>query len=73
MEISFDGAKRRETLARRGVDFADSWRVFDGPVFSFEDTRVAYPEPRIATYGLLDERLVAVIWTETATGRGSYR
>lgn len=69
MEISFDDLKRRETLARRGLDFADAWRVFDGPVFTFEDTRFVYPETRIATYGLLDDRLVAVIWTETRNGR----
>jgi uncharacterized protein len=69
MEISFDPVKRALTLANRGLDFADAARVFEGPEFTFEDTRVEYPEPRLVTYGLLDGRLVAVIWTETARGR----
>jgi len=69
MEISFDPAKRALTLAERGLDFADAARVFGEPEFTFEDTRFDYPEPRFATYGMLDGRLVAVIWTETARGR----
>lgn len=69
MEISFDPVKRALCLAERGLDFADAAKVFDGPVFEFEDDRFVYPERRIITYGLLDERLVAVVWTETATGR----
>ncbi|TXC72494.1 BrnT family toxin [Sphingomonas ginsenosidivorax] len=69
MEIEFDPLKRALTLADRGIDFADAQTVFDGPVFEFEDTRFAYPEPYFATYGLLGERLVAVIWTETDTDR----
>ncbi|MEG3163050.1 BrnT family toxin [Sphingomonas sp. PB2P19] len=69
MDIRFDPVKRMLTLDERGIDFADAGKVFDGPVFEFEDTRFAYPEPRFATYGLLGERLVAVIWTATDTGR----
>ena len=69
MEISFDPAKREATLRYRGLDFADADTVFAGPVFEFEDDRFDYPERRFATYGLLGERMVAVIWTATATGR----
>jgi uncharacterized DUF497 family protein len=69
MEISFDPVKRAETLRERGLDFADAARLFEGPEVTFEDTRFDYPEARFATYGLLDDRLVAVIWTETALGR----
>jgi uncharacterized DUF497 family protein len=69
MEIIFDPVKRALTLAQRGIDFADAGKVFAGPVFEFEDVRFAYAERRIVTYGLLADRLVAVIWTEAATGR----
>lgn len=69
MEISFDPIKRALTLADRGLDFADAAKVFEGPVFEVEDDRFVYLEERIITYGLLDGRLVAVIWTETASGR----
>ena len=69
MEISFDPEKRRRTLARRGLDFADAGTVFAGPVVEFEDVRFAYPERRFATYGLLVGRMVALVWTEAANGR----
>ena len=69
MEISFDPEKRAATLAERGLDFADAARVFGGPVFEFEDRRFAYPEARLSTIGLLDGRMVVVIWTESEGGR----
>ncbi len=68
-EISFDAAKRRTTLLTRGLDFADAAKVFNGPVFEAEDTRFAYPEQRYSTIGLLDGRMVVIIWTETVNGR----
>jgi uncharacterized DUF497 family protein len=69
VEISFDPDKRMATLVRRGLDFADAATVFEGPVFEFEDDRQPYPERRIVTYGLLEGRLVAVVWTATSSGR----
>lgn len=69
MEISFDPDKRDATLGQRGLDFVDAAKVFGGPVFEFEDDRLPYPERRIITYGLLDGRLVAVVWTATERGR----
>lgn len=69
MEISFDRVKRALCLAERGLDFADAGKVFDGLVFEFEDDRFVYPERRFVTYGLLNERLLAVVWTEMARGR----
>lgn len=63
------GAKRALTLAERGLDFADALRVFeDRSLTAVDDTavddRIAYGEVRYLTYGWLDERAVAVVWTE---------
>lgn len=69
MEIIFDPVKRALTLVERGIDFADAGKVFAGPAFEFQDVRFDYPEPRFSTIGLLDERMVVVIWTETPSGR----
>jgi uncharacterized protein len=69
VDISFDPAKREATLRERGLDFLDAAEVFAGPEVTFEDMRYDYSEPQFATYGLLNGRLVAVIWTETETGR----
>ncbi len=68
MKISFDPAKRAATLADRGFDFADAAKVFGGKTFTLLDDRFEYGEERYQTYGLLDGRLVMVVWTP----RGEY-
>ena len=69
MEISFDPVKRAWALAERGLDFADADKVFAGTVFEFEDERVAYPERRYSTIGMLEDRMVVVIWVDAEDGR----
>jgi uncharacterized DUF497 family protein len=69
VDIGFDSLKHALTLAERGLDFADARKVFDGPMFEFEDDRFAYPERRYSTIDLLDDRMVVVIWTEADYGR----
>ena len=51
------------------LDFADAARVFAGPVFEFEDDRFTYTEPRYSTIGMLEARMVVVIWTDADDGR----
>lgn len=69
VEISFDPIKRALALADRGLDFARAGEVFAGPVFEAEDERFEYPEPRFSTIGLLDGRMVVVIWCGVEGGR----
>jgi uncharacterized protein len=64
MAISYDPAKRDETLAERGLDFADAEQVFAGLTLTLPDLRHDYGEDRFQTYGLLYGRLVMVVWTE---------
>ena len=63
MEISYDSEKRDLTLARRGLDFADAAQVFAGTALTIEDDRRDYGEARYQTLGLLNGRLVMVVWT----------
>lgn len=63
MKIGFDPAKREWTLEHRGLDFADAERVFAAPGITVEDDRRDYGEDRYLTYGRLDGRLVAIVWT----------
>jgi len=63
MRISFDPVKRAATLADRGLDFADASLVFAGATLTILDDRFEYGEPRFQTYGLLNGRLVMVVWT----------
>jgi len=47
------------------VDFADAEGVFSGATFTFEDDREGYGEERWVTLGLLGERVMVIIHTET--------
>ena len=69
MTIVFDPAKRAQTLAGRGLDFADAASVIDGVKYQFVDDRFDYGEERITTIGLLDGRMVVVVWTRRGEDR----
>jgi uncharacterized DUF497 family protein len=63
MKVSFDPQKRDQTLAERGLDFADAALVFAGVTLELEDTRKDYGEKRIICYGHLAGRMVVVGYT----------
>ncbi|MBT0653977.1 BrnT family toxin [Geomobilimonas luticola] len=63
MIIEFDTAKREKTLLERGLDFADSGKVFQGLHFTAPDDRFDYGEDRFITVGTLDDRIVVLVWT----------
>jgi uncharacterized DUF497 family protein len=64
MDIEFDPVKRAITLAERGLDLAEVWRVFAGPVLTFDDHRFDYGEDRKITIGYLYDRMVLFAWTK---------
>lgn len=64
MKLTWDEEKRRNNLAKHGLDFADSDAVFRGAVFIFEDERHSYGEQRFVALGLLHEIVVAIAFTE---------
>lgn len=61
--VTFDPAKRIKTLAERGLDFLDAEKVLAGRTLTFEDDRKSYPERRWITVGLLEGRMVLIVWT----------
>lgn len=69
MDIEFDEEKRRWTLEQRGLDFADTLRVFQGDEFTLSDDRKNYGEERFLTVGFLDSRMVMVVWTPRGESR----
>lgn len=64
MNFIWDEAKRRANLIRHGLDFADAWRVFEGPMVMFEDDREDYGEHRLIGVGMLDALVVLIVHTE---------
>ena len=70
MKITFDQLKREITLAERGFDFAtDAALVFAGITITLTDSRFEYGEERFQTYGLLNDRMVMVVWTARGDAR----
>jgi uncharacterized protein len=66
---SWDDAKRRITLAERGLDFADAGLIFGGRTMTLPDERRDYGERRFITAGWLRDRFVVVVWTPREGGR----
>ncbi len=69
MAITWDEAKRRRTLVKRGPDFADAELVFAGRITTLPDARRDYAEPRFITAGWLRGRFVVLVWTPRDGGR----
>lgn len=67
--FEWDEAKRLRTLRERGPDFRDARLLFDGrPFYSYPSLR--FGEDRVVSIGLLEQRLIAIVWTER---NGAYR
>jgi uncharacterized DUF497 family protein len=66
---TWDEAKRRITLAERGLDFADAELVFAGTHFTRAADRLDYGEARFITAGFLSGRFVVLVWTPRNDGR----
>ena len=65
MRFIWHEPKRQANLKKHGLDFANAERVFAGPTLTFEDDREAYGEQRWVTLGLLGEKVVVIVHTET--------
>jgi len=63
MQLEFDSIKRDKTLAERNLDFSRAGELFAGRHFTAQDDRQEYAEERFITVGVLDTRLVVVVWT----------
>jgi uncharacterized protein len=63
VKITFDKAKREQTLARRGLDFADAAEVFKELHTVLADDRFDYGERRYISAGYLRRRMVVIVWT----------
>ena len=69
MRITFDPVKRDRTLAERELDFAHADQVFAGTHFTLDDDRFDYGEVRLITVGMLNERMVVLVWTPRGEAR----
>ena len=56
-------------LFRSNLDFADAAKLFEGKTLTLLDDRFAYEEVRYQTYGLLNGRLIMMVWTPRGAAR----
>jgi uncharacterized protein len=64
MNFEWDEQKSELNIDKHGFDFVDAHRVFDLPIVVDLDQRNDYGEDRWIGTGLLDQRVVVVIFTE---------
>jgi uncharacterized DUF497 family protein len=69
MRITFNRAKRGQTLRERGIDFNDARHVFAGRTMDRKDDRADYGEVRMQTVGYLDGRMMMIVWTQRGIAR----
>lgn len=66
MEFQWDERKNESNIEKHDIDFHDATLIFAAPMRVVLDTRYDYGEDRSIGYGLLDNRVVVVAFTEPA-------
>jgi uncharacterized DUF497 family protein len=64
MQFEWDSQKNTGNLRKHGLDFSDANQIFAGPILEALDTRADYGEERFVGIGLLQGRVVVVVYTE---------
>ena len=66
--MSYDPGKRKKNQRKHKVDLAECEPVFDEPMLTCEDIRDEYGEQRFVSLGLLEGRVVVLVWTDREDG-----
>lgn len=64
MNFEWDERKNEVNIDKHGFDFADAERVFDLPMIVELDERNDYGEARWIGLGMLNGRVVVIVYTE---------
>ena len=64
MNFEWDEQKNQTNIKKHGLDFGDAYKVFEHPMLVNLDGREDYGEDRWAGVGLMDMRVVAIVFTE---------
>jgi uncharacterized DUF497 family protein len=67
MHVEWDEEKRKANLSKHGLDFADASGVFQAPRLTWLDTREDYGEDRWCSLGMLQGRVVVLVYTERSS------
>jgi uncharacterized protein len=64
MRFKWNKHKNRANIQKHGLDFADAWKIFTRPMLVALDDRDDYDEDRWIGIGILQSRVVVVVYTE---------
>ena len=64
MTYTWDEGKNRANILKHGIDFLDVPAMFQHPMVTFLDQRQDYGEDRWIGIGLMDMRVVVIVFTE---------
>ena len=65
MKFEWDAQKNRANIQKHRLNFADAHRVFDYPMLVKVDDRAEYGEDRWVGIGLMNLRVVVIVFTES--------
>lgn len=68
MKFEWDQRKNKSNIHKHGLDFADVPEIFDGHMLVRLDTRNEYGEDRWVGIGLIQNRVVVVVYIEKGEG-----
>lgn len=64
MNFEWDENKRIENLKKHGVDFVVAYKLWNSKMIFQEDARIDYGERRWVGMGLLNERVMIIVFTK---------
>ena len=63
MEFEWDEEKNGSNLEKHGIDFETAMLIWEGPVVEKVSNRRDYGENRFVVFGMVDNRVLAVVYT----------
>lgn len=64
MKFEWDENKREINILKHEIDFVDAQKIFDYDTVIIEDSRFNYGEQRFIAIGLLNSKIIVVVYTE---------
>ena len=66
--VTWDETKRKLNIKNHGLDFADCDAIWEHFTVTREDKREDYGEARLVCFGILDDEVVVMVYTERRKG-----
>jgi uncharacterized DUF497 family protein len=63
MEFEWDEEKNECNLKKQGIDFETAMLIWEGPIVEQVDDRRDYGQSRFVVFGMVDKRVLAVVYT----------